>query len=99
LAIDSYINYSWDFPKEKRKLKEFIKDIIRSKGKFRKDRQIIRIISNKEKNLSKLSEGLKKFFGIKSKIYKMKNGFGTVYYELNINDKADIQSLINLNIL
>lgn len=99
LAIEDYVNYEWDFPEKENEQKKFIKTILVSKGKIKKGRRIIRIISNKEKNLSKLNKGLKKFFGINSKIYKMKNGFGTIYYELDIKGKGDIQSLINLNIV
>jgi hypothetical protein len=83
-VLEDYMNYYWNFPEEDEKLKRFIKNIIKEKGKKREDRKIVRIISNKEKNLSKLKKGLKELFGIKSKIYKMRNGFGTIYYELNI---------------
>jgi len=32
----------------------------------------------------------------KVKVYKRINGMGTVYYELNINKKQDVQRLINI---
>ena len=50
-------------------------------------------------NLKKLSKFLKKFYKIESRLYKSVNGIGTIYYELNINKKKDIQKLIKLKII
>ena len=42
---------------------------------------------------------LKKIYAIDCLLYKRVNGIGTVYYEININKKSEIQKLINLKII
>lgn len=94
IAINDYMNYYWDFPNNKIKLKKFIKEIMCKKAKIKKPNYIVYIISNKEENLTKLRGNLAKLFNIESRLYKRRNGIGTPYYEIDINKKEDIKKLI-----
>lgn len=93
-----YIVYLWNFPKENEKCKRFIKEVIHNKIKVRRGKYL-RIFSKEEKNLIELGKLLNKFYDIKSRITKAVNGLGTIYYELNIYTKEDIQKLINLKLI
>ena len=46
-VMDDFVDYEWEYPAEKKELAVFIDDILKSKGKIKKNRGIIRIISNK----------------------------------------------------
>lgn len=59
----------------------------------------LRIISKEENNLKILKKYLSGFYKIDSIVYKRKNGIGTIYYELHINKKENVQKLINLKIV
>ena len=97
-AIKDFVEYKWEFPKKERELKKFIKQKLKEKIRIKKP-YYIRIISKEEMNLKKLSKFLKKLYNIESLLYKSVNGIGTIYYELNINKKKDIQKLIKLKII
>ena len=97
-AIKSYMNYYWKFPKDGNKLRKFVREILKRKAKSRKE-NIVRIISNKEKNLISLSNSLTKLYDIHSKLYKRINGYGTIYYELNIHKKEEVKKLIRHRLL
>jgi hypothetical protein len=93
-----FIVYEWYFPKEKGKCKKFIKELLKRKIKIRK-RKYIRIFSKEEYNLVTLSKLLKEFYKINSKVNKSINGLGTIFYELNIYKKEEIQKLINHDLI
>lgn len=97
-SIKDYVVYEWHFPKKEDECKKFIKRILKEKVRIRKP-YYLRIISKEEKNLSTLSNLLKKFYDINCLLYRSINGIGTVYYELDINRKDEIQKLINLNLI
>ncbi|MBU2639608.1 MAG: hypothetical protein KKG75_02770 [Nanoarchaeota archaeon] len=101
-VILSYPIYEWKFPKNKEKLKEFIKKIVKKKAKIKQIKgkpTYVRLNSIIEKNFKKLSKLLYNKYKIKSKIYKCINGYGTVYYELDIQDINSIQKLIKNNLI
>lgn len=79
-AIQSYVDYYWKIPKNKKKLINFIKE----KGKLRKDRNCIRFCSIIKTNLLELKRILRKY-KIKSKIYgPWTNNYKSKYYCLEI---------------
>jgi len=84
---------------EKEKLRRFIKDILITRGKIRKNNWIIRIISKEENNLITLQKELNRLFGVESKVNKRINGVGTIYFEMDINKKEQVKKLIELNFL
>ncbi len=89
-AIDSYADYNWNFPKDKEKLKVYIINFINKRTKIDKAFRI-RICSNSEKNVVSLSQHLKNLFRVDSKVYGPKfNGIGTMFYELTIHKKEDV---------
>ena len=98
-CINDFVKYEWKFPIEEKRLEEFIKEIMNLKSKVSSSNKIIRIISNRERNLTLLQEGLNRFFNIQSKVNKRINGIGTTYYELDINKQRDIQKLVENNLL
>jgi len=51
------------------------------------------LLTKLEENLLKLQENLYPFFKIESRVYKRRNGLGTIYYEMNINKQKDIKIL------
>jgi hypothetical protein len=99
LCLNDFVNYTWSFPKDKPKLKEFICSLIKERAKVRKGRGTMRIISNKEFNLKRLQKELSRLFNIESKLGKRVNGIGTTYFELSINKKEDVKKAVNLNLL
>lgn len=98
-VTNDFMVYEWVFPKDNVKLREFIKNLITFRAKMRKNSWIVRIISNKEDNLINLQKGLTTFFKIESRINKMANGIGTVYYEMSINRREEVAKLINAHLL
>jgi 23S rRNA A1618 N6-methylase RlmF len=99
LAINDFVDYNWDFPKENKELIEFISNLIKSKAKMKKNNWVIRLISNRENNLIQLQGYLYNFFDIESRINKRINGIGTTYYEMSINKKDEVAKLINYDLL
>jgi len=95
-AINDYMDYLWKFPEEN--LKNFTIKILKEKARIKKP-SYIRIISKEESNLLRLKENLINLFEINSLVYKRTNGLGTIYYEININRKEDINKLISLRII
>ena len=98
MAMKDYMVYQWNFPKKEYECKKFIKKILVEKVRIRKP-CYVRIISKEQKNLTKLSKLLKKYYNINCLIYRSVNGIGTVYYELNINKKEEINKLIKFKFI
>tara|TARA_Y100000310_G_scaffold241784_1_gene245852 strand:- start:16270 stop:17121 length:852 start_codon:yes stop_codon:yes gene_type:complete len=81
-AIDSYKDYFWKIPNNKRGLLEFV----RVNGKTRESRNEIRFCSIKKVNLINLKKALNKY-KINSKLFgPWKNNTGSEYYYLIIKD-------------
>lgn len=97
-SIKDYVVYLWEFPNEEGQCREFIKHVMQEKIKLKKSRYL-RMFSKEGENLNRLSNLLKSYYGISSRVYKCVNGLGTIYYELHINRKEDIRKLIELNII
>jgi len=93
-----FIVYEWDFPKKEKECKNFIKELLKRKIKIRR-KKYVRIFSKEESNLVILSKLLKRLYKINSKVHKYVNGFGNIFYELNINKKEEIQKLINHDLI
>ncbi|NCO11784.1 hypothetical protein GW924_04285 [Candidatus Pacearchaeota archaeon] len=98
-ALSDYVVYSWIFPRNKIELVNFTRSLMIEKAKMKKDNGIFRIISKNEENLINLSKTLEKLFDIESIIRKRINGIGTIYFELNINKKAEVLKLIKNNLI
>jgi len=96
--LEDFIVYEWSFPQEEEKCKKFIKELLNEKIRIKKP-YYARIISKEENNLKKLNKWLKYFYNIEGRINKGVNGRGTIYFELNINKKKDIENLINNKII
>jgi len=98
-AINSYVNYEWNFPKDEKELKLFITDFIHKRSKIEKAFRL-RICSNLEKNLITLSRHLKNIFDMEPKFYGPRfNSTGVKYYELVVHKKEDVnkcKELFNL---
>ena len=97
-VIKSYMNYKWEFPKERIKLINFTKKLMKNKVKVKRP-YIIRINSIIKPNLKTLSMLLFKLYRIESKIYKRINGYGTIYYELVIQKKASVNTVLKNNLI
>jgi hypothetical protein len=97
-SINDYVEYLWNFPKEKNKCKKFIKKKLKEKVRIKKP-YYLRIISREEENLKKLSTLLKKFYNINCLVSRRINGIGTIYYELNINRKGEVEKLIKFKFI
>jgi len=98
-ALADFVDYDWKFPTKEGELIEFIKNILILRGKIRKDNGILRLISKEEFNLIRVQKELNRLFNIESKVNKRTNGIGTVYFELNVNKKDNIQKLIKNNLI
>lgn len=98
-AIKDFVEYDWKFPESEIDLKYFVKEILQSKAKIKKDNGIIRIISKLENNLTRLQKELNRLFGTESKVNKRINGIGTVYFELNVNKQNQVKALIDNNLI
>lgn len=95
-AIESYVDYTWHFPSERNRLKEFVIVLLKEKVKI-KYNGIRRIDSILKSNLTNLSKALNELFGIDSKVYgPWINGYGTSYYELVVQKKDEIYKLNHL---
>jgi len=104
LALDSFVNYDWIFPKKLAQAKKFVKMLMWEKAKARASayRQVarMRVDSIKKENLTNLAKLLAKFYGIESKIFgPMVNGYGTEYYELSVHKKEAVKKLLKNNLL
>jgi len=86
-AIDSYIDYHWIVSK----------NIIKQKTRIKKP-FLIRITSKLKENLIQTQEFLK-HYEIESKIYKEKNGLGTVYHSLMIYKKDSVIKAIKNDLI
>lgn len=98
-AIKDFVEYNWNFPIENEELTKFVKNILKLKAKIKKASGTLRIISNKEENLLRLQKELRRIFEIDPKINKLRNGIGTVYFELNINKKTQVKYLMDNNLI
>jgi hypothetical protein len=90
---NDFMNYFWAFPDEDKRITEFTEQLFRDRARIRKIGYVY-FISKECSNLKKLQEILKKKYKINSLVYRYINGIGTVYYELNINKKEEVQKLI-----
>jgi len=97
-TIKDFVEYMWEFPQEKNKCKKFVKEIMSKKAKINCEKYI-RIISKERQNLEQLKKRLKKFYGVNSLMGKRRNGIGTIYFEMNINKREEVQKLINKGLI
>ena len=97
-TLKDFMVYEWDYPRDKEECKKFVLNLLKDKIRIKKP-YYVRVISNKEENLNKLSKLLKKFYDIDCLINKYINGIGTIYYELDVNRKLEVQKLINHQII
>lgn len=97
-SIKDFMEYKWNFPKDKENLKKFIKKKLKEKIRIKKP-YYIRIISKEKENLKELKKLIKKFYDIESILYERTNSIGAKYFELNINKKQEIKKLIGLKII
>lgn len=97
-ALNDFVVYEWNFPGDEEECKRFVYNLLKEKIRIKKP-YCTRIISNKIGNLERLSKLLKKFYGINCLINKYFNGIGTIYYELSMNRKEQVQKLINHQII
>lgn len=84
-AVDSYIDYVWDFSDKKALLKKLLKD---------KDGKRIRISSIIKSNIIKLSKYLMQK-GVESRVYSCENEHSK-YYELAIHKKESVEKVLRL---
>ncbi len=98
VVLDDYVVYKWNFPKEKEARKEFLKGKVKEKLKTKKP-YYVRMVSKEHENLKNIKSSLKEFYGVNCNIYKCVNGLGTVFYELSVSRKEEIQKLINANLI
>jgi len=94
-AMDSYVSYEWEFPANKKKLRECIFQIMKKKAKIKRN-SILRVDSIKKENLLKLAGSLQNFFGVEAKVYGPWRNNSTQYYELCINKKQDSEKVRKL---
>lgn len=92
ITLNDFMHYNWNVNKNN------IIKIIKEKAKIKKP-FYVRIISKKEINLKDIARLLKKLYNINCIMHKRTNGFGTIYYELNINKREYIKKLIKLKII
>jgi hypothetical protein len=97
-AIEDYVEYEWDIPKDEIGCRKFIRGLFLEKARIRKP-YYIRVFSREEINIIKLKRLLKKLYGIESLAYKRINGIGTIYYELNMNRKKEVEKLIKNHLI
>lgn len=98
LALNDFVNYSWNFPEKENERKTFIKKILKEKVRLRMNRYVS-IISKEKQNLQKLSESLKKFYGVNCLVRERINGLGTIYYELILYKQEEIRKLIKARLI
>jgi hypothetical protein len=94
-TITDYVDYTWNFPENEKNCRYFLLALLKNKIKLHKPYRI-RIFSREVSNLQNLSKYLKNFFDIESLVSKRTNGLGTIYYELNIYKKSQLEKLIKL---
>jgi|SRR3989344_350513 len=92
-TLKDYVEYIWIFPKDKEECKNFVIKLLKDKIRIKKP-YYARVISKEEINLSKLKRYLKNFYNIESILHRYINGLGTVYYELDINRRDEVQKLV-----
>lgn len=93
-TLKDYVEYFWNFPKKGGECKNFIDNILKEKARIKKPYYVI-IISREQINLKKLKVFMKKFYNIESLLYRSINGLGTIYHQLNINRRDEVQKLID----
>ncbi|MBI2550595.1 LAGLIDADG family homing endonuclease [Candidatus Woesearchaeota archaeon] len=92
-VIESYVDYTWHFPSQQNRLKEFVIALLKEKVKI-KYNGIRKVNSILKSNLTNVSTALNELFGIDSKVYgPWINGYGTPYYELVVQKKDKIAKL------
>jgi hypothetical protein len=92
-AIADYVNYFWNFPKEEKECRTFIRNILKQKARIKKP-YYVRIICKEKINLDTLQKFLKKFYGVNCIVYKSVNGLGTTYHELDICRRGEVKKLV-----
>jgi hypothetical protein len=92
-VIEDYVEYKWDIPKNETECRKFVRELFLKKARIRKP-YYVRVFSREEINITKLKRLLKKIYGIRSRTYKCINGIGTIYYELDVNRKEEVEKLI-----
>ena len=97
-ALGDFVVYKWIFPKDETECEKFVINILKEKIRIKKP-YYVRIISKEEDNLRKLKEQLKRLYDIDCLINKSINGIGTIYYELSINRRKEVEKLINLKLI
>ena len=99
VAIASYVDYSWKFPKAETELKEFIISKMKERAKAHKPKYV-KMCSIYKRNLIQLAKGLQRFFSIKANINGPRfNSAGVKYYEFSINRRNLVQKVLNNNLL
>ncbi len=78
---------------------QFICNLLKSRARIKRGYGIIKIISKEEENLLRLQKELNRLFEVDSIVNKRKNGLGTIYFELNINKKKQVEYLINRDLI
>jgi hypothetical protein len=97
-AINTFVEYTWHFPKDEEKLVKYIQELMLSKATA-KNATTLRVNSIKKENLKILSENLQTLFDIKSSVYgPWKNGYGTEYNEMYIYG-TEIENVIRNGLL
>jgi len=97
-ALDDYVDYFWKFPLEKNQCELFVRSILSEKLRVRR-KKYLRIVSKERINLEKLNGFMKEFYEVEGILYERVNGFGTKYFELNINRRDYVQKLIDESII
>jgi len=92
-AINSYVDYEWNFLIDGNVREKFLTKIIKERAKFKRP-NTLRFNSIIKKNLIQLSKLLDQYFSIKSKIYARKNKHSE-YFELAVYGKENVQKLLN----
>lgn len=98
-ALNDYIVYDWKFPNSERGLMEFIRVLMQKRAKVKADNGVVKVISNRRRNLTALKKNLKTVFFIESRINEAVNGIGTHYYQLNIYKKGEVKKAVEKNLL
>ena len=89
VVLNDFVCYGWKFPEEEVECKKFIGGLLMTRLRVR-NKRYLRITSKEEQNLLKLKRLMLKFYGVECLFYKRINGLGTIYYEININKKSEM---------
>jgi hypothetical protein len=96
-TVSDFVSYNWVIKQNKNSIRQLMLE----KAKIKKP-YYTRVISKEERNLRSLKTSLCNLFKIKIqaiRIYERTNGIGTKYFELNINEKQEIEKLIKQNLI